>query len=118
MDKAIRLLLIVAGVVLAGACGSSDEASTACLRAHGAEVCAESGEGTVLIVAEGWLPGSDLRLDRSGSAPQVLEVGDDGRPVGTTGFVGGVASGPLVIAVSGTAADGSRVDGQIVSDRA
>jgi hypothetical protein len=119
MDRILRLLVIAAaaGLIAAG-CGASDEGSTSCVRANDAEVCGQSSKGSVRISAQGLLPGSDLLLDPAGMDPQVLEVGDDGRPVGATGFLGGAGSGPLVIAVSGTAADGSEISGEIVGDRA
>ena len=118
LDRILRLLVVAAAVGSFGGCGSSDEGSTSCVRAHDAEVCGQSSKGSVRISAQGLLPGSDLILDPDGMDPQVLEVGDDGRPVGATGFLGGAGSGRLVIAVSGTAADGSEISGEIVGDRA
>ena len=116
MDRPPGVLLVMAAGALVGGCGSSDDTSESCLRAHDAEVCAEGGEGSVRISADGFLPGSDLLLDPGGSDPQVHEIGDDGRPSGAIGFLGGTGSGPLVIGVTGTAADGSEVDGEIVTD--
>ena len=119
MDGILRLLVIATAVgLVAGGCGSSDEDSTSCVRANDAEVCVRSSNGSARISAQGLLPGSDLLLDPAGMEPQVLEVGDDGRPVGATGFLGGAGSGPLVIAVSGTTADGTEISGEIVGDRA
>ncbi len=118
MDRILRLLVVAAAVGLAGGCGSSEKGSTSCVRAHDAEVCGQSSEGSVEISAQGLLPGSDLLLDPDWMDPQVVVVGDDGRPVGATGFLGGAGSGPRVIAVSGTAADGSEISGEIVGGRA
>jgi hypothetical protein len=116
-SRAVTIVAAVAvGVALTGACGSSDDVSTTCLRAHDAQVCSERSDGSVQLSAEGLLPGSDLLVDRTGGEPLVIEVGDDGRPLGATGFLAATTADPLVLVVSGTAADGSAVEGEIVED--
>ena len=114
--RANRWLWVVASLpVLAMACGSDDASSESCLDAQDARICAETDGATVTIDGEGFLPGSEILLDVAGGELTVVQVGDDGRTSGATGFIGGQGAGPLVIAVSGTAASGTDVSGEIVS---
>lgn len=115
MTKVRRLRLgIVAGILLlaAAACGTSED-ETVCVRAHGALVCGDTKQGSVTVRAEGLRPGSSLKIEAADVDAQTYAVGPDGRPEATINFIGGEGSGPLVLKVAGTAADGSPVEGDI-----
>lgn len=79
-------------------------------------MCAEHAGGGITITAEGFVPGSELLVEMAGFDPAVLQIEEHGRPGGVTGFLSLTAvTGPVVIAVSGTAADGRDVTSEIVS---
>jgi len=106
-------LLVVTLAVLCACSSSDDDSAKGCLSESEANVCAEASDGDTRISADGLLPGSELLVEVVGNDPEVLQVSDNGE---ASGDVSG--SDPLAVSVSGTASDGSEVDGDIVAGRA
>jgi hypothetical protein len=104
---ATGLVVIVASTVAAGCSGNGE--AQGCAIDDGAEVCMVEREGARRVTFSGLQPGSVVQIVIGDEPPMTVDVGPDGREIGTLSLVSMSGRQAERIVVEGTGATGAPV---------